>query len=390
MFKNLSIVLLLIVFFHTNEAHAKVRGEVVLGSVYSKVLAEQRELIIHLPNNYRQNSELHYPVLYLLDGLRNFNHTAGTLDILNQDGKAQEMIIIAIKNTHRTRDLTPTYDESYNEWGISGGADNFLDFIEEELIPYVDQHYRTNKFKIIAGHSFGGLLAVYAFQSRPELFQAHFAFSPSLWWHNNRLLPDAEKLLANTPELASYLYMNLGNETGNMLSAFEQYTAILAKYQPKGFSYHSEINKSETHGTTAMVGQTLAFRYLEQSLQCPKEIVAQGIPAIQEFFKKQSEKYGYSITPSYRAINHAGYNALAKKDREGAIKAFKLNVKNYPYKADAYDSLADGLTADGQLKEALKMRELTIKKSLIENVENNAYKTRLTHLRALINRENAN
>ena len=48
-------------------------------------------------------------------------------------------IIVAIKNTHRARDLTPTYDENYNKWGMSGGANNFLDFIEKELIPYVNK-----------------------------------------------------------------------------------------------------------------------------------------------------------------------------------------------------------------------------------------------------------
>ena len=93
---------------------------------------------------YQQNQKLDYPVLYLLDGQRNFGHTIGTLDLLNQSNMAQEMIVVAIMNTHRTRDFTPTYDESYNQWGFSGGADKFLNFIEQELMPYIDKHYRTN------------------------------------------------------------------------------------------------------------------------------------------------------------------------------------------------------------------------------------------------------
>jgi predicted alpha/beta superfamily hydrolase len=388
MFKHVLTIFIILFLVNISSAFADVRGESKLDRLPSKILGEQRELLVHLPNNYKQNTDLNYPVLYLLDGQRNFSHTAGTLDFLNQDGNASEMIIVAIKNTHRARDLTPTYDENYNKWGMSGGANNFLDFIEKELIPYVNKSYRTNNFKILSGHSLGGLLTVYALQSRPYLFQAHFAFSPSLWWHNQVIFEDAKNFLANTPQLNNYLYLNLGNEKGDMLSAFNKYTDLLKTYTPKGFSYNSEIDEQESHGTTALIGQTQAYRYLYKSLQCPDEVIAEGLPAIKEFFKTQSEKYGYEIKPTYRAINQAGYIALNKKVFNKAIKLFEMNVKNYPYKADAYDSFADGLEASKQLNKALNMRNMAIEKSINENVENNAYQTRLANLVALI-KENA-
>ena len=388
MFKHLIAIIVIMLLANISTAYGKVRGTAITDSLASKILAEQRDLLVHLPNNYQQNTELNYPVLYLLDGQRNLNHAAGTLDLLNQSNMAQEMIIIAINNTHRTRDLTPTYDESYNEWGISGGADNFLDFIEKELIPYVNKSYRTNNFKILSGHSFGGLLAVYALQSRPQLFQAHFAFSPSLWWHDEVIFKDTEKFLANTAELNNYLYVNMGNEGGNMLSTFQRYSKLLKTYTPKGFSYNADLVEQENHNTTALVGQSLAYRYLATSLRCPTEIIMAGLPAIEQFYKSQSEKYGYPIKPSYRAINRAGYNALNKEDITNAIKIFEVNVKNHPNKADGYDSLADGLAANGELDKALKMMNIAIKTSLIENVENNAYKTHRANLLALINKSN--
>ena len=170
MFRHVITIFIITLLANISTAYANVRGSSIADSLPSKILAEQRELLVHLPNNYQQNTELNYPVLYLLDGQRNFSHAAGTLDLLNQSYMAQEMIIIAIKNTHRTRDLTPTYDESYNEWGISGGADNFLDFIEQELIPYVNKNYRTNNYKILSGHSFGGLLVVYAWKCNTQRY----------------------------------------------------------------------------------------------------------------------------------------------------------------------------------------------------------------------------
>ncbi|MEP2650610.1 MAG: alpha/beta hydrolase-fold protein [Paraglaciecola sp.] len=384
MFKQIMFITIMLVIVNTNNVKAGIRGSVTDDGLHSKILNEQRDLLIHLPNNYHRYTSRQYPVLYLLDGQRNLRHTAGTLDILNQDNKAQEMIIVAINNTHRTRDFTPTYDQSYNQWGISGGADNFLDFIENELVPYVNKKYRTNNFKIISGHSLGGLLAIYALHSRAHLFQAHFAFSPSLWWHDQVVFKQTEDFFAKTTKLNNYLYTNLGNEDGPMLSSYERYLALLDAHALEGFRYNADLDTSETHGSTALAGQALAYRGLHASLQAPQDVIDQGIAMITKFYKAQSEIYGYEIKPSYRAVNSLGYEALQQKDFSTAIQMFKDNVKNYPHKADAYDSLADGLEANGDLHKALEMRDLVIKKSISENIENNAYKTRRANLLQLL------
>ncbi len=135
MYQKLACVFIGLILSLSFDANAKVRGDAKDITVTSEILNESRELLIHLPNNYSRCKDTTYPVLYLLDGQRNFAHTVGTLDLLNQSGMAQEMIVVGITNTERSRDFTPTYDESYNQWGISGGADNFLDFLEKELKP---------------------------------------------------------------------------------------------------------------------------------------------------------------------------------------------------------------------------------------------------------------
>ncbi|MDO6568843.1 alpha/beta hydrolase-fold protein [Alteromonas sp. 1_MG-2023] len=380
MLKRITTIVVFLVVLAPSYSYSKVRGEAEHKSIYSKILDEERELFIHLPNSFNTSSNLHYPVLYLLDGQRNFSHAVGTLDLLNQSNMAQEMIIVAIANTHRSRDFTPTYDEKYNEWGLSGDADNFLDFIEKELVPYINENYRTNNYKIISGHSLGGLLSIYALQSRPHLFQAHFAFSPSLWWHDQVLFEGAETFFSNTAELNNYLYINMGSEGGNMLTSYQRYTELLNTHKRKGFSYHSDLDTSEGHNTTALAGHSLAYQNLYKSLQPPKEVISGGIPAIKQFYKAQSEMYGYEVKPSYRAINSVGYKALSEKDYSTAIAIFQSNVESYPYKADAYDSLADGFEASGNLQKALAMRALAIQKSIAENVESGAYKTRHANL----------
>ena len=79
-----------------------------------------------------------------------------------------EVILVAVVNTDRTRDLTPT--KIADRPGETGGADRFLDFFEKELIPAIESRYRTQKFRVFAGHSLGGLFALHALFTRPELF----------------------------------------------------------------------------------------------------------------------------------------------------------------------------------------------------------------------------
>lgn len=102
---KLILMTTLLCIAYTHSTFAQVRGSNNLDKVYSEVLSEDKEILIHLPTSYKLDSKAKYPVMYLTDGLRNFNHAAGTLDLLTQSYKAQEMIIVAIKNTHRTRTI---------------------------------------------------------------------------------------------------------------------------------------------------------------------------------------------------------------------------------------------------------------------------------------------
>ena len=379
--KKLASILIGIVLSLSFTVSAKVRGKAEVITITSEVLNESRDLLIHLPNNYARYKDTSYPVLYLLDGQRNFAHTVGTLDLLNQSGMAQEMIVIGITNTERTRDFTPTYDESYNEWGVSGGADNFLDFLEQELKPYIASNYRTNNYAIIAGHSLSALFTVYALHERPDMFQAYFAFSPSLWWHDEVIFPKAQKLFNADSDLNKYLYVNMGSEDGHMLSAFERYSELLKNSTRNGFTFDAELDTSESHNTTALAGMSLALQKQLNSLRPTGEIIQKGLPAVQQYYKDLSEKYDFQAKPEYKAVNLAGYTALKQQDFESAITIFKKNVANFPNKADAYDSLADGYESKGDLAMALKMREKALAISFEENVENGAYKTRLVNLR---------
>jgi hypothetical protein len=171
--------------------------------IQSKVLGEDRTIWIHLPDQY-ETSDLTYPVLYRLDGNKKLvQKTAATLNRINRkDGNTPEPIVVGIENTNRDRDMWPTHTRYYPESQELGSPD-FLAFIETELIPYIENHYRTNENRILCGQSLSAVFTLYTFLAKPALFDSHIACSGAF--------PDCEpffKELSQTAFLNADLYKN--------------------------------------------------------------------------------------------------------------------------------------------------------------------------------------
>ena len=135
----------------------------VKDSIHSKIVNENRQLIVSLPKDYESSNKA-YPVLYLLDGSEN-NLIDARLITYNL---RMEMIIVAIANTDRDRDMMPLSRPSYVVENPQ--AENFISFLELELVPYIDNNYRTNGQRTIRGRSLSGLFVMYAFLAKPTLF----------------------------------------------------------------------------------------------------------------------------------------------------------------------------------------------------------------------------
>ena len=132
-------------------------------SVRSRILNENRRFIVSLPPDYETSGRA-YPVLFVLDG--NENNLIDARLVTSSLGL--KMIIIAIANTDRDRDMMPLSAPSYKV--KNPAAADFLSFIEKELIPHIDKNYRTDGQRTIRGRSLSGLFVMYAFLAKPELF----------------------------------------------------------------------------------------------------------------------------------------------------------------------------------------------------------------------------
>ena len=363
-------------------------------TLHSNTLNEDRVVWIRTPQNY-EKTQGPFPVLYLADGPTYINLVASTMDILVLGDRMPPLVIVGIANTDRTRDMTPSHADEKNPDGTvhadptSGGADHFVDFIQNELMPEIKRRYRVAPYKIFVGHSFGGLLAVHILITRPDMFQAYIAASPSLWWDNESTLHQAQDFFAAQAELNKRFFFDLGNEGAEMRSPFNALQKTLADKTPKDFHWKSAVYPDEDHGTSVLRGYYDGLREIFLDWHVPTDQngkIIGGLQGLEAHYRELSARYGYEI-PAERAMNTLGYQLLADKKVAQAIVVFKRNVELYPASANVYDSLADGYEADSKLDLATKNAQKAVEVGTkIDDPRLGAYKE---HLKRLIAKANA-
>jgi uncharacterized protein len=322
----------------------------------SNILGEERVILVHTPPGYKR-SKAAYPVLYLLDGDAHFHHTTGLTTFLANNQRSPELIVVGVTNTDRGRDLTPT---AMKDRPGSGGGAKFLSFLKDELRPRIERDYRTTPYRILVGHSLGGLFAAYALVSAPDAFNAYVSISPSLWWDDELMRREAETLFTKRPDLQAFLYFTVGDEPGRMFDGNKSFATMLKAKAPKGLTWDFKHMERENHGT--LVHRTIhdALEALFAEWEAPKTV--ETVKALQAHYEALSKKFAIDNKVPENVVNNFGY-ALMDKNREEAIAAFQLNVQLYPDSANVYDSLAEAYEKSGKLDLAKTNYEMAVRKA---------------------------
>ncbi len=374
-------------------------NKIVLGkvdSVYSSILGEQRKVWVYVPNSFGSDTSTRYPVVYLLDGDGHFESVAGMIQQLsevNGNTNCPQMIVVAIPNTDRTRDLTPTHivsdlpamDSSFSK--TTGGGENFVAFMEKELMPHIDSVYRTQPYRMLIGHSFGGLTVMNVITNHTKLFNAYIAIDPSMWYDKERFLKATEQKLAQKKYDGIKLYLGIANtmpegmtvekmlkdtaaETRHIRSIFEMDKFIKANRQ-NGLQFASKYYADDDHGSVPLIseydGLRFIFNYYKLKLTA-KDFTDSSVaivPKFQQHYTKASNELGYKILPPESLINAFGYQALSSKFYTKAAALFKMNIDNFPNSVNACDSYGDLLAAEKDTTDAIAyfQKALAISKS---------------------------
>ena len=329
--------------------------------IKSRVLGEGRVVFVRTPPGYARGKE-RFPVLYLTDGDAHIQQASATVAFLAGNNRMPEMIVVGITNTDRTRDLTPTHveqlpDDPSLRWPTSGGADRFLKFVETELIPLVESRYRTQPYRVFAGHSLGGLFAVHTLVTRPELFNAYIAASPALQWDNSLMIGRAREFFGARGELNRTLFVSLAAEAGGIGSAFKQFREVLGGQRVRGFVWEAALFEDEDHFSAVMRGYYAGLRVVFGGWPYPIDprtnVVAGGLKGVEEHYRRLSGRLGFAVPPPEGLLNQVGYQALAQGNLEEAVAAFSLNVERHPDSANVYDSLGEAYERAGRPEPAL-------------------------------------
>lgn len=380
--KNLSLTILLSFIFLFTFAQAD--NKIVIGtidSIQSKILNEKRKIWIYVPKTIANNTFLpqKYPVVYLLDGNIHFLSVVGMFQKMSAGpfGVCPEMIIVGIPNTKRTRDLTPTKPETDTS-NASGGGEQFMTFIEKELIPFIDSAYPTEPYKMLIGHSLGGLTVMNALLNHINLFNSYVAIDPSMWWDKQKLLKDSKKLFLQNNFTAKSLFVGIANtmEAGKNINDIVNDTAestlhirsilemdkFIKTQKPQGLYYNSKYYENDTHGSVPLITEYDALRFIfnKYSLSLsvsPKEYEDSTFDIADRValhFKKVSQIMGYTVMMPENQINTEAFRLLRLKQYKKAEGCFKLAINSYPKSFNAYDSYGDFYTAIGNKKNAIE------------------------------------
>jgi predicted alpha/beta superfamily hydrolase len=337
---------------------------IILGEkikIYSKVLDEDRKIVIRLPADYDKSNQK-YPVLYLMDGEFFFLQASSAVQFLSELGYIQnqpisQMIIIGIVNVDRNRDYTPTYAPKQKgglEFPTSGKAEEFLKFLTSELFSYIESNYRTEPYRILAGWSLGGLFTVYTFLEHSDYFSAYLAISPSLWWDGDLFVTKTKTLIEQNKIKEKRIAVTVGSLEGGDIgrSVRDGFIPLMTnKFGNKGFFKTIEIpNEGHNYGPYKALYEGLQLIYSDW--QMPGDILPNGLKAIKVFYKKLSEKYGYTIDIPEAAYSNLVNYVYNQVSTEAAVKTAKLYVQAYPESSFAYYRLGLFSFLFGNMEEA--------------------------------------
>jgi predicted alpha/beta superfamily hydrolase len=360
----------------------------VLDSLNSEILKESREIYVQLPANYSPENDQKYPVVYILDGEVFLPTAANVLDFYS-GGFMPEMVLIGVSNKkNRMRDLTTStiktmYGRPFNE--KNGEAENFISFIEDELIPFVEDRYPVTNFRTLIGHSYGGLFAIYSLLDHPNLFANYIAIDPSLDWDNQSLLEHSKTVLSKRSYIGKSLFVSLGGQLDmqnpnitidNIMQDSTEFTLfarsniafsnLVRQNINNGLTFDWQFYPRDLHGTISfpsiMDGLISVFKWFQMentdkfnSPDTPKDELYRIVKYREN---KLQNHFSYKVPPYPEdLLNMLGLMSLDMQQTEKARMFFELAVEYYPQSVNACDSMADYYEGQKEYANALKFAE---------------------------------
>jgi len=368
--KNL-ILVLVIAFSFCNITIAQVKGaQISIGTnftISSKILNQDREIQIYLPNSYT-TSEQKYDVLYILDGQRFFTNGVAIQKSLRTPIALPEMIVVGINSIRSLR---------RNLYGDE--SEKFTSFLKDEIIKFIDSNYRTTNERVIFGWEAAAYYISEMILSEKELF------SGAIITDGGYASEDIVKEFNSNTDL--YLYMANSKKDIYYVGSTDAFNEILIKHNPKNLIWKYEMFNDEVHQSLPHLAMYKGLKYyyhnydslVFESIESYEDLG--GMQYLNTYFKERANRFegvddiddntkngliwlawnkdNYKYfsffmtefkdvlsTPRYGSAywqNRFGQFYLKHKDYKNAIKYFENGISTYP-----------NSTFDASMKKGLK------------------------------------
>ena len=368
---------------------------ITLGETFvvpSAIMREDRRVMVSLPESYGRTSS-GYPVLFLLDGSSHIVHGGALVRYLaSARNRIPEMIVVALPNTNRNRDMTP-----------GPGAVQYQQHLAEELIPWVEQKYRTVPERVVFGHSLSGSFVVHTLLNRPALFSGYIAASAPLWRYDG-LERDTRQGLARAAQAGAAVYLTVGElETDNIRGGVQKFAdAVKASSGGQAPASSFSILPDEDHNSTPLRSLYGALESRYRSYRLPLFLTAAeldsigGVEGMQRHYRQFGERFWYPALPppdrvltaaeiltesgrfddvmklaaSYQKdyprvaeqmVNATGYAQLKRGQLAEGLATLTRNAEMFPESPNVHDSLGDARCLNGDQKAALESRQNAVR-----------------------------
>ncbi len=324
-------------------------------TIQSEVLGKERRIYVQLPGGY-DGSEQRYPVLVVLDGEWLFelarSHVQFYSEFAAMGVETPKMIVVGIENLDRDRDYVPSPDPSDEvQFPTAGDAGRFLEFLRDELFPFLETNYRAAPNRTVVGWSFGGLCTLHAVVAMPDLFQAYLCIGPSVWWDDDLVVKQFEQAAFDRP---TRMVITLGSdeEGGPVYVSTKRLLAHLEANPIERLAVtHFEFD-GVGHGGGVPLALSRGLRALFPGyrMQVDDDTTLEKVEA---YYKTLSEAWGFDVRPTPWVLQTLAARLWDAGRKDEAIEALDWYIARNPNEPLPHGSRGKFLMWQGKREAAL-------------------------------------
>jgi len=354
------IIILITVLLSFAKSFGQNQVPITIGQKYvieSEILNENREYWLYLPSDYDQ-SKYDYPVMYLLDGQEHFHQITGVVNHMSRlVQRMPRMIIVGIVSTDndRVRDYTPNQIEILSN---GGGADQFTKFLQKELIPKIDDDFRTNNYRLLFGHSLAAVCLNHIFTNQNELFNVYFAADPAIFI-DPTIAKDLESYISKQDTIKSCYFLSVCGlvDSTTIVPNIKLSKMIESKYSEK-ISWDFKFYTSEDHISMTLKAMYDALEKLYSDYKIPNTYIHSfDKESILNHIKNNEDRYKIHVALPEQLVNEYAMHFCTKQKYDDALDLLQLNLENYKVPYETYYFMGEVYLMKGDKSKALEFYE---------------------------------